>query len=110
MEPRTTPSPPLEQQEMSLFLFVVFVGYIITFSASINGGAIARLLIGIGCDIIYLVPGFFEAEILRRFSHGVRNAVYFSRPITPVFFYRENAIAIFPRSIKPTKGKAGIQL
>jgi signal transduction histidine kinase len=88
METRSTQSPELEQQEMPFFLFVVVVGYIITFTVGTNGGeqySVSRLLIGIGCGAIYLVLGFFEAEILQRFSLGVRNLVYFSLQIILVF-------------------------
>ncbi len=88
MEARSTQSPKLEQQEMPFFLFVVVVGYIITFAVGTSGGekyTSTRLLIGIGCGVIYLVLGFFEAEILQRFSQRLRNAVYFSLQITLVF-------------------------
>jgi signal transduction histidine kinase len=46
---------------------------------------ITRLLIGIGCGVIYLILGFFEAELLQRFSSGLRNALYFSLQIILVF-------------------------
>jgi hypothetical protein len=81
METRTTPSPQMEQQERPLFLFVVVIGCIITFSGAINGGEhdpVARLLTGIGCGVTCLAQGFLEIEILRRFSRLMRNAAYFS--------------------------------
>lgn len=88
MESRTIQSPRLEKQERSLFLFVVVVGYIITFTVEANSGeqyTFTRLLTGIGCGVLYLILGFFEAEILWRFSPGVRNVIYFLVQLLMVF-------------------------
>ena len=88
METHLTQAPRLEQQERSLFLFVVVVGYIITFTVAANDGeqyTITRLLIGIGCGVIYLILGFFEAEILGHFSPSLRNPSYFLVQIALVF-------------------------
>jgi signal transduction histidine kinase len=73
---------PLRQegQEKSLFLFVVVVGYIITFLLAANGGihySIWQLFLGILFGVIYLVMTFFDAEILGRFSPKTRVFLYF---------------------------------
>jgi hypothetical protein len=80
METSSTLSMRQEQQEKSLFLFVVVVGYIVTFTVASNGGtrySIAELLIGIIFGVVYLIRGFFETEVLQRCSANMRNAIYF---------------------------------
>ena len=88
METRSTLTMRQEQQEKSLFLFVVVVGYIITFTVSSQGGmqySVLQLLLGIAFGVIYLTLGFFETEILRRFSHNARNALFFPVQVVMVF-------------------------
>jgi signal transduction histidine kinase len=77
-----------EQQEKSLFLFVVVVGYIITFVVAANEGmrySVPQLLLGIGFGVIYLILGFFEREILRRFLPNTRNAIFFPAQLAMAF-------------------------
>lgn len=79
METCSTLSMRQEQQEKSLFLFVVVVSYIVTFTVASNGGtrySITQLLMGIIFGV-YLIPGFFETEVLQRFSAHTRNAIFF---------------------------------
>jgi signal transduction histidine kinase len=81
MEDRSTQSLLQEQQEKSLFLFVVVVGYIITFILASNGGTnytVLQVLLGISFGAIYLSLIYFEAEILGRFPHHTRNFLFFS--------------------------------
>ena len=87
MENRTTQFLLQEQQEKSLFLFVVVVGYIITFVVASNGEtsySIPQLVLGILFGIIYLILGFFETEILGRFRPDLENFLFFSIQITMV--------------------------
>ena len=77
-----------EQQEKSL-LFMVVVGYIVTFTVASNGGtrySITQLLMGIIFGVFYLIPGFFETtEFLQRFSANMRNAIFFPTQVAMVF-------------------------
>ncbi len=87
MEIRSTQSLLQEGQEKSLFLFVVVVGYIITFLLAANGGTHytpTQLFLGILFGAIYLILTFFEAEILRRFSPNTRVFLYFLIQLTMV--------------------------
>lgn len=80
MEAPSTLSMRQEYQERSLFLFVVVVGYLVTFALASQGEiqySIQELLLGIASGVIYLTLGFFETDIVWRFSPGVRNAIYF---------------------------------
>ena len=88
MEARSIQTPSLEQQEKSLFLFVVVVGYIVTFTVASHGDihyTVTQLLLGIFFGVIYLILGFFETEILRRFSAWQRNVLFFSVEVGLVF-------------------------
>jgi len=88
METRLTDTTREEQQEKSLFLFVVVVGYIVTFAEASHGGmqySIPQLLLGIVFGVIYLTLGFFETEILRHFSPRTRNTLFFPIQVTLVF-------------------------
>jgi signal transduction histidine kinase len=81
MEDRSTQSLLQEQQEKSLFLFVVVVGYIITFVLASNGGTnytTLQVLLGISFGAIYLSLIYFEAEILGRFSPNTKSLLFFS--------------------------------
>lgn len=88
METRSTlPMRRELQQERSLFLFVVVVGYIVTFTVAANGGtrySIPQLVIGIIFGGIYLILGFFETEVLQHFLANKRNTIYFAIQITLV--------------------------
>lgn len=88
MATRSTLSMSEEQQEKSLFLFVVVVGYLVTFTVASNGGTLysaTQLLLGILFGVIYLMLGFFETEILRHFSARTKNALFFPVEILMVF-------------------------
>ena len=88
MESRSTPSTTQEQQGKALLLFMVVVGFIVTFAVSSNSDEVytaQRLITGISFGIIYLILGVFDAEILRRFSVNTRNALFFPIQIALVF-------------------------
>ncbi len=76
-----------QQQSKTLLLFLVVISYIITFATWAKGGerySVLQLTAGIIFGGIYLVMGFFDTEILRRFSIEMRNAIYFSVQLTLV--------------------------
>ena len=76
-----------EGQEKSLFLFVVVVGYIITFLLAANGGmhyTASQLFLGILFGAIYLILTFFDTEILGRFPQNTRVFLYFLIQLTMV--------------------------
>jgi signal transduction histidine kinase len=88
MNTRSALSLRQEQQEKSLFLFVVVMGFIITFTVASQGGtqySLPQLLLGITFGVIYLSLGFFEDEVLRRFTPGARNAIFFPVELVMVF-------------------------
>ena len=88
METRPTLPVRQEQQERTLFLFVVVVGYIVTFSVAAKAGTpylIHQVILGIVFGILYLILGFFDSEILGRFSPDLQNAIYFSVQLGLVF-------------------------
>jgi signal transduction histidine kinase len=88
METRSTFSATQEQQARALLLFLVVVGYIVTFTTASRGGiqySPGQLLAGIVYGVIYLILAVFEAEILQRFPVNTRNALFFSIELTLVF-------------------------
>ncbi|HLE90867.1 MAG TPA: hypothetical protein VI753_06940, partial [Anaerolineales bacterium] len=88
METRSTLSLKQEQQEKSLFLFVVVIGYLVTFLAASRDDvqfSMSRLFVGIAFGVAYLILGVFDTEILRRFSANTRNALFFPIQIALVF-------------------------
>src|SRR3990172_7888869 len=88
MESRSTPSTTQEQQGKALLLFMVVVGFIVTFAVSSNSDEVytaQRLITGISFGIIYLILGVFDTEILRRFSANTRNTLFFPIQIALVF-------------------------
>jgi signal transduction histidine kinase len=81
MENRLSPSTLQEQQGRTLLLFLVVIGYLVTFIGGVRSSvqySIARLVIGISLGAVYLVVGMFDVELFRRFSLRVATALYFS--------------------------------
>jgi signal transduction histidine kinase len=81
MQDRSTQTLLQEQQEKSLFLFVVVVGYIITLVLASNEGTsytAPQVLLGISFGAIYLSLIYFEAEILNRFPPNTKSFLFFS--------------------------------
>ncbi len=88
MENRSTLFTTQEQQGKALLLFMVMIGFIVTFAVSSSSDEVytaQRLITGISFGIMYLILGVFDSEILRRFSVNTRNAVFFSIQISLVF-------------------------
>ncbi len=88
MKTRAAPSETQEQQGKALLLFMVVMGYIVTFLISSNSGEVysfQRLALGIAYGVIYLILGVFDDEIFRPFSNNMRNALYFPIQIALVF-------------------------
>jgi signal transduction histidine kinase len=78
---QNTSSSSLQQQSRTLLLFLVVVSYIVTFATWAQGDdqySAFQLIAGIIFGCIYLIFGFFDAELLRRFPLAARNAIYFS--------------------------------
>lgn len=85
---RSTLSATEEQQGKALLLFMVVVGYIVTFLVASNGGDVfsfPRLALGIAYGVIYLVLGMFDKEILQHFPPVTRNTLFFSVQLGLVF-------------------------
>jgi len=81
MDSHSVSSATQEQQARVLLLFLVVVGYVVTFTTASRGGtqySAGQLLAGIVYGAIYLILGVFEAEILQRFPVNTRNALFFS--------------------------------
>lgn len=88
MKNRSTLFTTQEQQGKALLLFMVVIGFIVTFAVSSSSDEVytaQRLITGISFGIMYLILGVFDSEILRRFSVNTRNAVFFSIQISLVF-------------------------
>ena len=88
METRSTLSLKQEQQEKSLFLFIVVIGYLVTFLAASRDDvqfSMSRLFVGIAFGVAYLILGVFDTEILRRFPANTMNALFFPIQIALVF-------------------------
>jgi signal transduction histidine kinase len=69
------------QQSRNLLIFMVVIGYILTFITASGGGVrytAFRIIIGILLGIGYLALGLFDTELLQRFSSNSRNLIYFS--------------------------------
>ena len=76
------------QQSRNLLIFLVVVGYIITFITASAGQAqftAIQIIVGILFGVAYLILGLFDTELLKRFSPNTRNVIYFSVQIALVF-------------------------
>ena len=76
MENRTS----LYLQQRNLLLFLVVVGYILTFITAARGEvqySVWQVVTGILFGVVYLILGMFDAELLRRFPVNTRNFIYF---------------------------------
>ena len=88
MDSHSVSSATQEQQARVLLLFLVVVGYVVTFTTASRGGtqySAGQLLAGIVYGAIYLILGVFEAEILQRFPANTRNVLFFSIQVALVF-------------------------
>ena len=76
------------QQTRNLLLFLVVVGYLVTFITASRGEAqftAAQIVVGVLFGVGYLILGLFDLELLKNFSANVRNTIYFSVQCALVF-------------------------
>ena len=81
-------SSNLDQQSRTLLIFLVMVGYILTFITAANGEtrpSALQIVVGVLLGVGYLIMAMFDIELLRRFPAGTRNLIYFSVQIVLVF-------------------------
>lgn len=81
-------SVQLTQQSRNLLIFLVVVGYIVTFITAANGGTkytAFQIVTGLLFGVAYLVLAMFDMELLRHFKESTRHIIYFSIQIALVF-------------------------
>ena len=69
------------QQSRNLLLFLVVVGYIVTFITASKGDikfTALQIIVGVLMGVVYLIIGMFDTELLQRFPENTRNIIYFS--------------------------------
>ena len=69
------------QQSRNLLLFLVVVGYIVTFITASRGDikfTALQVIVGVLMGVVYLIIGMFDTELLQRFPENTRNIIYFS--------------------------------
>lgn len=75
----------LSQQFRNLLIFIVALGYIVTFfiaSRSAVHYTAFQIIVGVSFGVAYLVLALFDEELFHRFPENARNAVYFSLQCT----------------------------
>lgn len=96
-------SAQLTQQSRNLLIFLVVVGYIITFIMVANGDKkfIAfQIVMGILFGAVYFVISMFDTEFLQPISEYTQNVVHFS--ISPsLVFFTAGSMALAARPIPP---------
>ena len=78
----------VQHQDRNLLIFLIVVGYIVTFITAARGAAeysVLQIVAGILFGVGYLVLALFDVELLKRFPSGWREPVYFSVQIALVF-------------------------
>lgn len=69
------------QQARNLLIFLVVVGYIVTFVTASRSGfqfTALQIVVGVALGAAYLVLALFDEELLQRFSENTRHVIYFS--------------------------------
>lgn len=69
------------QQARNLLIFLVVVGYIVTFIVASPSGfqfTALQIVIGVSLGAVYLILALFDSEILQRFPENTRNIIFFS--------------------------------
>jgi hypothetical protein len=69
------------QQSRNLLLFLVVVGYIVTFITASRSDVqftALQVMVGVLIGVVYLIIGMFDTELLQRFPENTRNIIYFS--------------------------------
>ncbi len=80
--------PSIQQQDRNLLIFLVVVGYIVTFITAARGEtkfAALQIVVGVLFGVGYLLLALFDTELLHRIPAGWRDVVYFSIQIAFVF-------------------------
>ncbi|MBI5966123.1 MAG: sensor histidine kinase [Chloroflexi bacterium] len=88
MELRSVSSTTQDQQRKALLLFLVVVGYVVTFITAARSGfkfTAPQIAVGVLLGAGYLILALFDAELLRRFPEHTRNPIYFSTQCLFVF-------------------------
>lgn len=78
----------IQQQDRNLLIFLVVVGYIVTFLTAVRGNAeysILQIVIGVLFGAGYLILALFDTELLSRVPSNLREILYFSLQIVFVF-------------------------
>ena len=81
MDQPSVSTSQMEQQSKILLIFMVVVGYLVTFASAAGETtkySILQLIVGIAFGIVFLILGMFDTEILGRFSERTRNVLYFT--------------------------------
>jgi signal transduction histidine kinase len=81
-------STPFLHQDRTLLIFLVVVGYIVTFITAAAGDtkySALRIAIGVLFGVGYLAMAMFDTELIRGFTGNTRHVVYFSIQIAFVF-------------------------
>jgi signal transduction histidine kinase len=76
------------QQARNLLIFLVVVGYIVTFIVASRSGfqfTALHIVIGVSFGAVYLIFALFDTEILQRFPKNIRNFIFFSVQCALVF-------------------------
>ncbi len=76
-----THSPFYAQQARNLLIFLVVLGYVVTFfTASRNNVQFTtlRILLGISLGAAYLILALFDEELLHRFPENIRHILFFT--------------------------------
>ena len=69
------------QQARNLLIFLVVVGYIVTFITAARSGfqfTALQIVIGVFLGAGYLILGLFDTELLRHFPENTRHIIFFS--------------------------------
>ena len=78
----------LQQQNRTLLIFLVVVGYTITFMTAARGistHSAFQIVMGVLFGVFYLILAMFDTELLRRFPTNTRNLIFFPIQILLVF-------------------------
>lgn len=87
METNSTSSASQQQQARNLLIFLVVVGYIVTFIVASRSGfqfTALQVVIGVALGAAYLILALFDTELLQRFPENTRNVIFFSIQCTLV--------------------------
>jgi len=81
MENNLTSTAVQQQQGRTLLLFLVVVGYIVTFITAARGTAqfsVVQVVVGVLFGVVYLILGMFDLEIFGHFQASAGNISFFT--------------------------------